>query len=66
MMKVKINDLSTKLQNHSDEWVVLSEDSSKIVASGKDFNKVMNRAQAEGVKHPVVTRAPKNYGAYIL
>lgn len=65
-MKAKINDLSTKLQDHSDEWVVLSEDSSKVVAFGKDFNKVMNSAKREGVKHPIITRAPKNYGAYIL
>lgn len=65
-MKARISDLSTKLQKHSDEWVVLSEDSSRVVASGKDFNKVMDRAKEAGVKHPVVTRAPKNYGAYIL
>jgi len=65
-MKAKINDLSSKLQNYSDEWVVISPDNMKVVASGKNFNAVMDKAIEKGISNPIVTRAPKNYGAYIL
>lgn len=65
-MKTKIYDLSKKLQDYSNEWVVLSPDNMKVVASGKNIDEAMNEARKKGVSHPVVTRAPKNYGAYIL
>jgi hypothetical protein len=38
----------------------------KVVASGKNFNNVMDKAIEKGISNPIVTRAPKNYGAYIL
>ena len=65
-MKTKVHDLSKKLQDYSDEWVVLSPDNMEVVASGKNINEAMDKATKKGVSHPVVTRAPKNYGAYIL
>ena len=65
-MKGKINDLSSKLQNYSDEWVIISPDDMKVVVSGKNFNNVMDKAIEKGIANPIVTRAPKNYGAYIL
>jgi hypothetical protein len=65
-VKTKIHDLSKKIQDYSDEWVVLSPGSMKVVASGKDMNEAVDKATKEGISHPVITRAPKNYGAYIL
>jgi len=44
----------------------LSPNDLKIVASGKNFNNVMDKAIEKGISNPIVTRAPKNYGAYIL
>ncbi|HUD09491.1 MAG TPA: DUF5678 domain-containing protein [Patescibacteria group bacterium] len=65
-MKARLNDLSSKLQKYSDEWAVLAPNTLKVVASGKDFNNVMDKAIEKGISNPIVTRAPKNYGAYIL
>ena len=65
-MKARLNDLSSKLQKYSDEWVVISPNDMKVVASGKNFNNVMDKAIEKGISNPIVTRAPKNYGAYFL
>ncbi len=65
-MKTKIHNLSKKLQDYSDEWVVLSPGNMTVIASGQSIDEAMDKAIKKGVSHPVITRAPKNYGAYIL
>lgn len=65
-MKLKTLDFSKSLKKYSEKWLALKPDSNKVVASGKELKKVIEEAKKKGVSHPVVTRAPKNYGAYIL
>lgn len=65
-MKIKTVDFSNTLKKYSDKWLVLKPNSNKVVSSGKELGDVIKMAKKKGVLHPVVTRAPKNYGAYIL
>ena len=66
MTKIKKIDLSVALRKYSNKWLALKPNSNSVVASGKELKKVIQAAKEKGVVHPVVTRAPKNYGAYIL
>lgn len=65
-MKLKINDLSISLKKYSNKWLALKPESNKVVASGNELKKVIQDARNKGIKHPIVTRVPKNYGTYIL
>ena len=64
-MKVKTFD-QTSLGNYSNKWLALDPVSMKVVVSGNQAGNVLDKARKEGVEHPILTRAPKNYGAYIL
>ena len=63
-MKVKTYDQSN-LGKYSNKWLALDPASMKVVVSGNKVGDVLNRAKKEGIERPVLTRAPKNYGAYI-
>lgn len=65
-MKAKIADLSKTLKEYSNEWLALEPNTLKVVAVGKKPKNVLDGAKEKGIEHPVLTRAPKNYGAYIL
>lgn len=66
-MKVKTNnDLSKILKGHSNEWVALDPISMKVVATAKGNEDVLKKARNMGTNHPVLTRVPSHYGAYIL
>lgn len=65
-MKVKTIDLSKKLKNYSNEWLALEPETMKVVAVGKLPKSVLDNARKKGVGHPILTRAPQNYGTYIL
>lgn len=64
-MKLKIYDQSG-LGKYSNKWLALDPVSMKVVVSGNKVANVLSRAKKEGIERPVLTRAPKNYGAYIL
>lgn len=64
-MKVKTYDQSG-LGKYSNKWLALDPLSMKVVVSGNQAGNVLDKARKEGIKHPVLTRVPKNYGAYIL
>lgn len=59
-------DFSKTLKNFSSTWVALNPNDNKAVASGKTPKAVIEEAREKGVGNPIVTRVPKNYGAYIL
>lgn len=65
-MKTKIFDLSKTLKKYSNEWIALDPISMKVVAVGKLPKSVLNKARDKGIGSPVLTRAPQNYGTYIL
>ena len=52
---------------YRDKWVALESKSGKIVGAGKTAKVAYEQSKKRGVKEPVLTRIPKNYGAaYIL
>lgn len=65
-MKTKITDLSKVLKEYSNKWIALDPEKMKVVASGTEPKTVLEQSRKKGIDNPVLTRAPKNYGAYIL
>lgn len=65
-MKIKTVDLSKTLKNYKNEWLALNPDSLKVVATGNKPKDVLKLAWEKGILSPVLTKAPANYGAYIL
>lgn len=65
-MKIYSNDLSKSLENISSKWVALNPDTTKVVATGNSPKSVITKARKNGTNNPVLTRVPKDYGAYIL
>lgn len=49
------------------KWVALESKSGKVVGVGKTAKLAYAISQKKGIKEPVLTKIPKNYGAaYIL
>ena len=65
-MKIQTVDLSKILRDYSNVWLALNPSSMKVVATGKEPKTVLEKARKQGVDNPVLTKAPKNYGTYIL
>ncbi len=59
-------DLREILKPYSDNWVALSEDSSKVVGVGDTPKKALKQASLHSEKNPILTKVPKHYGTYIL
>lgn len=65
-MKIKTEDLSKTLKDYSSIWIALDPNAMTVTATGKNPQIVLDKARKKGVIHPVLTRAPKDYGTYIL
>lgn len=65
-MDMKSQDLSKSLRGYSSKWIALKPQTSKVVAVGNSPKIVIEKARKNGVDSPVLTRVPKDYGAYIL
>lgn len=65
-MKIKTIDLSKSLKSYSSKWVALKPDTSRVIAVGDSPKYVIALARKNGIDSPVLTRVPKDYGAYIL
>ncbi len=65
-MKAKIYDLPKTLRKYSNEWLALDPKEMKVVGVGRLPKQALNASRKKGVDHPVLTRAPKDYGTYIL
>jgi len=63
---IKIKDLSKILKPYSNQWVALSENEEKVVSYGKTVKEVIKKAEEKGVKSPIVTKVPAEYGSYVL
>lgn len=66
MYPIKTVDLSEALKNHSNEWVALSSNQKKVLGQGKHPRDAYNQALAKGEKNPILLRALKDFGTYIL
>ena len=65
-MKMKSQDLSKSLKGYSSKWIALKPKTAKVIAVGNSLKAVIRKAREKGIDSPVLTRAPKNYGTYIL
>lgn len=63
---IKTVDLSETLRHYSNEWLALSHDQKKVLGRGKTPKLAFNQAKTNGEKSPILLRAPKNFGTYIL
>lgn len=63
---LKLKDLSKILRVYHNEWVALSNDEKRVVASGKTLEKALREAKERGVDNPIMTKVPKEYGNYVL
>jgi len=63
---MKKNDF-TNLQEYHNKWVALEQDdNNKIVGVGDTLNSALKEAEKRGVKNPILTKVPADYGAFIL
>jgi hypothetical protein len=54
-------------KKYRDKWVALESKSGKIVGVGNTAKSAFEKSQKSGIKEPILTRIPKNYGAaYVL
>jgi hypothetical protein len=44
-----------------DAWIALSEDESRIVATGNTYEEVVQKCQEAGVEEPVLIKTPHNW-----
>lgn len=65
-MKAKVIDLSKTLKNYSDKWIALKPGTLKVIAVGSKLENVINEARRKKIENPILTKAPKDYGTYIL
>jgi hypothetical protein len=42
-----------------DSWIALSEDESKIVATGSSYEEAVSRSEQAGVMDPVLVKTPR-------
>lgn len=64
---MKNTDTALLSAKYRDKWVALESKSGKVVGVGKTAIVAYEQSQKKGIKEPVLTRIPKNYGAtYIL
>ena len=66
MTVLKTEDLSKILKSYSNIWLAIDPGTMKVVAKGKTPNIVIDKARKLGIKHPTITKAPKDYGTFVL
>jgi hypothetical protein len=49
-----------------DGWVAFSEDETKLVAYGATYEEVLAKAEAQGVKDPVLVKIPNDWIERVL
>jgi len=59
----KLQQLSKKYPN---KWVALQEKTGKLISVGRTPTEVFVQSQKKGIKNPLVTKIPKEYGSYVL
>ncbi|HEY4839030.1 MAG TPA: hypothetical protein VIH72_10500 [Candidatus Acidoferrales bacterium] len=47
-------------------WIVLSEDESRVVASGATFEEAVKKSEEAGIADPIVMRTPPEWLPYSL
>lgn len=63
MTRVKLRQLVNK---YPDMWVAMKEKTGEIVGAGKTPKEAYTKSQNKGIKDPLITKIPKNFGTYVL
>ena len=58
-------DIKKVIKNYGGKWVVLNDNSSRIVLSGKDAKTVYEKAKKKGFKIPTLFKVPNKYVPYV-
>jgi len=58
--------LKAMYKKYPNKWVALDAKSGKVMGAGTTPKIAYNQSQRKGVKDPVLTRIPKEYGFYVL
>jgi hypothetical protein len=57
----------TILKQYHNRWVAIEQnEENKVVGVGDTLKEALDQAAEKGVKEPIVTRVPSDYGTYIL
>jgi len=59
-------DLRKVLKGYSNKWIALSADSSKVVGVANNPKRALEQAHRNKEQSPILTKAPKSSGAFIL
>lgn len=62
---MKTIDFTEIYKQYKGKWVALTEDESKVVASGSDAKRVFNEAKKKGCKVPILFKVPSKFLPYI-
>lgn len=62
----KAIDLSKILKSYSNEWVALSSDEKRVIASAKTVKEALKIAREKGEESPIMTRVPADYCTFVL
>jgi len=54
------------LSQHSNKWVALSGDSTKVAGVGDKLSDALKQASLNNEPNPILTKVPKHYGTFIL
>lgn len=63
---VENTDLRKVLKGHTNKWVALSADSSKVVGVADNPKEALKQARINKEQNPILTKVPKISGALIL
>ena len=61
-----IKNLRLLSQKYPDKWVALKNQEGDVVGVGTTPKEAFKKSQAKGVKEPIITKIPKDYGSYVL
>ena len=53
-------------KHYAGQWVALSENRKKVVASGPTLKETLANAHKKGIKDPILSKVPREFLAYIL
>jgi hypothetical protein len=58
-------DLKRLIKKYGGKWVALNNNSSRVLVSGKNAQKVYKEAKSKGSKTPKLYKVPRKYIPYI-
>lgn len=64
--KTKFHQIPPRVFSYRDRWIALTPDGKKVLVTGKNLDRVLEKSEKLGYKEPALLRAPKEWGLYVL